>query len=99
MEFRKEHARRAHQRNHKLKGEASELLNTLEVKIVQRKAQRDKITEDFVKLCHVGIKRVKGVQKENVVSSSEIMEVSRKTILQSCWIICRLNKECLSIIF
>jgi hypothetical protein len=31
MEFRKEHARRAHQRNNKLKGEASRLLKTLEV--------------------------------------------------------------------
>jgi hypothetical protein len=83
VEFRKERARRAHQRNHKLKGEASELLNTLEVKTVQRKAQRDRITEDSVKLYQEGIERVQRVHKKNSISSSEIREVSRRRHSQS----------------
>jgi hypothetical protein len=84
VEFRKERARRVHQRNHKLKGEASRLLNTLEVKTVQRRAQREnKITEDSVKLCQEGIERVQRVHKKNSISSSEIREVSRRRHSQS----------------
>jgi hypothetical protein len=53
-------------------------------KTVQRRAQReDRIVEDSVKLCQVGIERVQGVHKENSVSSSEIREVSRRRHLQS----------------
>jgi hypothetical protein len=33
VEFRQEHARREHQKNHKLKGEASMLKNTLEERL------------------------------------------------------------------
>jgi hypothetical protein len=58
--------------------EASELLNTLEVKTVQTKAQRDRITEDSMKLCQEGIERVQRVKKKNSISSSEIREVSKE---------------------
>jgi hypothetical protein len=79
MEFRKERARRVHQRNHKLKGEASRLLNTLEVETVQRKEQREGINiEGYVKLCQVGIERVQRVHEKNSVSSSEVREVSEE---------------------
>jgi hypothetical protein len=50
---------------------------------VQRRAQRreNKITEDSVKLCQVGIERVQRVHKKNSISSSETREVSRRKTL------------------
>jgi hypothetical protein len=43
--------------------------------------ERDKITEDSVKLCQEGIERVQRVHKKNSISSSEIREVSRRKTL------------------
>jgi hypothetical protein len=49
VEFRKERARRVHQRNHKLKGEASRLLNTLEERLCRGgHREKTKFTEDSV---------------------------------------------------
>jgi hypothetical protein len=47
VEFRKEHARREHQRNHKLKGEASRLLNTLEERLCRGRHRENRIIEGF----------------------------------------------------
>jgi hypothetical protein len=50
---------------------------------MQRRAQReDRITEYSVKFCQMGIEKVKGVHKENFVSSSKTRKVSRKRHLQ-----------------
>jgi hypothetical protein len=83
VEFRKERARRAHQRNHKLKGEASRLLNTLEEGLCREGNRGDIIVEDYVELCQVGIEQVQGVHKRNSVLSSVRREVSRRRHSQS----------------
>jgi hypothetical protein len=67
----------------RLKGEASRLLNTLEGRFVQRRAQRDKIEEDFVELCQEGIEQVQGVHKRNsVLSSVRRRSVKEKTLTE-----------------
>ena len=42
-------------RIHRLKGETSKITKHLGGETVQRKAQRDRIVEDFVELCQVGV--------------------------------------------
>jgi hypothetical protein len=66
VEFRKECTRRAHQRNHKLKRRSLKVTEHLGGETVQRRHRRDKIVEDFVELCQVGIERVQGVHKRTL---------------------------------
>jgi hypothetical protein len=50
---------------------------------VQRRAQReDKIVEDSVKLCQVGIERVQGVHKETLFRVQRKRSVKEKTLTE-----------------
>jgi hypothetical protein len=54
------------------------------VKTVQRKGQRDRITEDSVKLCQEGIERVlKGAQEELYFEFRDKGSVQKKTLMES----------------
>jgi hypothetical protein len=52
--------------------------------IVQRKEQRDKIFEDFVELCQVGIERVQGVHKGTLFRIHREDKCRRRRHLQGC---------------
>jgi hypothetical protein len=83
VEFRKERARRVHQRNHKLKGRSLRVTEYSGGEDCAEEGTERQITEDSVKLFQEGIERVQRVHKKNSISSSEIREVSRRRHSQS----------------